>query len=142
MGNIKIMTCACMPGHAHACMFLTLSLYMIMQFLLICMYLSLPSKHVHVCLTCLPVHEHSRACVCMCVCVRVYACIHARTYVLVTCADPLSWPSGLDPLPLTKILDPSMGPPGCPSIYPLKIVFSDRLGRLACLDEVSIDAHL
>ena len=90
----------------------------------------------------LPVHEHSRACVCMCVCVRVYACMHARTYVLVTCADPLSWPSGLDPLPLTKILDPSMGPPGCPSIYPLKIVFSDQLGRLACLDEVSIDAHL
>ena len=39
MVNFKIMTCACMPRHARACMFLTLSLYMIMLFLLSCMYL-------------------------------------------------------------------------------------------------------
>ena len=31
MGNLKIMTRACMPRHARACMFLTLSLYMIMH---------------------------------------------------------------------------------------------------------------
>ena len=52
MGNLKIMTPACVcPRHAGAYMFLTLSLYMIMQFLLICMHFSLPSIHVHVCLS-------------------------------------------------------------------------------------------
>ena len=113
MGNLKIMK--------RACMFLTLSLYMIMQFLLICMYFSLPSKHVHVCLSvCLCRNIHVP--VCVCVRASMCVCMHARTYVLVPCADPLFWPSGLDPLPLTKILDPRMGPPGCPYIYPLKNV--------------------
>ena len=133
MGNLKIMKRACMPRHARACMFLTLSLYMIIKFLLICMYFSLPSIHVHVCLSvCMCKNIHEPLCVCVCVCANVRACVcacmsvcvcmHARTYVLVPCADPLFWPSGLDPLPLTKILDPRMGPPGYPSIYPLKIV--------------------
>ena len=121
MGNLKIMKRACMSRHARASMFLTLSLYMIMQFLLICMYFSLPSIHVHVCLSvclcknihmpvcvCVCARERLCVCVCVCACMCVYACMHARTYVLVPCADPLFWPSGLDPLPLTKILDPRM----------------------------------
>ena len=84
----------------------------------------------------LPVHEHSCACLYMrmYVCMYVHVCVHAhvfifvcmyvyvRKYVLVPCADPVFWPSGLDPLPLTKILDPRMGLPGCSSINPLKIV--------------------
>ena len=57
-------------------------------------------------------------CVCVCVCACVGACVRVRTrYVLVPCADPVSWPSGLDPLPLTKILDPRMGPSIHPSIH-------------------------
>ena len=70
-----------MPGHAHACMFLTLSLYMIMQFLLICMYFSLPSKHVHVCLSvclCMNIHVPVSACVRACMC--MHACMHVRMY--------------------------------------------------------------
>ena len=44
-------------------MFLTLSLYMIMPFLLICMYFSLPSIHVHVCLSvCLCMNIHVSVC--------------------------------------------------------------------------------
>ena len=90
MGNLKIMTRACMPRHARACMFLTLSLYMIMQFLLICMYFSLPSIHGHVCLSvCLCMNIHVPVCTCVCVCARLcvcvracmHACIHACMYV-------------------------------------------------------------
>ena len=104
----------CMPRGA--CMFLTLSLYMIVQFLLFCMYFNLPS--IHVCLSvCLCMNIHVPVCTCtwfVCVSVRTYI----RTYVLVPCADPVFWLLGLDPLPLTKILDPRMGPSGCPSIHP------------------------
>ena len=129
MGNFKIMTRLCMPRHARAYMFLTLSLYMIMQFLLIWMYYSLPSKHFHVCLSvCLCTDIHVSVCTCVCMYRRtdgwMHACMDAcmyhvylRTYVLVPRADPVFWPSGLDPLPLTKILDPRMGQPGCPSIH-------------------------
>ena len=43
MGNLKIMTCACMPPHARACMFLKLSLYVLMHVsikaVLICLYM-------------------------------------------------------------------------------------------------------
>ena len=68
----------------------------------------------------------SVVCTCVCVCVCVFVCVrawvrasvHVSRYVLVPCADAVSRPSGLDPLPLTKILDPRMGP----SIHPLKIV--------------------
>ena len=126
MGNLKIMKRACMPRHARACMFLT-SLYMIIKFLLICMYFSLPSIHVHVCLSvCLCKNIHVPVCVCVCVCasvrvcvhecVCVYACMHVRMYwshVRILYSDRRAW---------TPILDPRMGPPGCPSIYPLKIV--------------------
>ena len=89
MGNLKIMKRACMPRHARACMYLTLSLYMIMQFLLICMYFSLPSIHVHVCLSvCLCKNIHVTVCVCASVraCVCMHACMHACTYL---CIGPM-----------------------------------------------------
>ena len=50
----------------------------------------------------------------------MYVCmyhVYVRTYVLVPWADPVFWPLGLDPLPLTKILDPHMGPSGCQFIH-------------------------
>ena len=88
-----------MPRHARACMFLTLSLYMIIKFLLICMYFSLPSIHVHVCLSvCLCKNIHVPVCVraCVRVCVRasvraymsvcVCVCMYACTYV---CIGPM-----------------------------------------------------
>ena len=89
MGNLKIMKRACMPRHARACMFLTLSLYMIMQFPLICLYL--PSIHVHVCLSvwlCKNIHVPLCVCVRVCerVCVHVCVCMHACTYV---CIGPM-----------------------------------------------------
>ena len=85
IGNLKIMTRACMPRHARACMFLTLSLYMIVQFLLICMYFSLPSIHAHVCLSfCLCMNMHvpvcTMSCVCVCVCLHACMCTYVRMY--------------------------------------------------------------
>ena len=50
MGNLKIMTRACMPRHARTRLFLTLSLYMIMH-VLNKLSFSLPSIHVHIYLT-------------------------------------------------------------------------------------------
>ena len=99
MGNFKIMTRACMPRHARTCLFQTLSLYMIMH-VFNKLSFSLPSIHVHVCpFVCLCMNIHVSVCtyVCMCVCVRARACV--RAYVLVPCADPVFWPSGLDPPP-------------------------------------------
>ena len=107
------MTRACMHRHARASMFLILPLYMIMH---VSSNLYVFYFAVYIC-TCrmsirLPVHEHS------CACLR--ACL--RVYVLVPCADPVFWPSGLDPPP------PRTKNPGSahgsvhPSINPLKIV--------------------
>ena len=149
MGNLKIMKRACMPRHARTCMFLTLSLYMIMQFLLICMYFSLPSIHVHVCLSvCLCKNIHVRVCVCWracvrvcvcaCMCVSMHACMHACTYV---CIGPMcgSFILAVGPGPPS----PDKNPGSAHGFARLSIHLSiDQLGRLACLDEVSIDAHL
>ena len=78
------------PRHARACMscmFLTLSLYLLMHvsiksvliYLLVCrLYMTM---YVYIRL---PVHEHSCAClsvrVCLCVCVCVCVCVRARVH--------------------------------------------------------------
>ena len=106
MGNFKIMRRACMTRHARTCLFLTLSLYMIMH-VLNKLSFSLPSIHVHVCPSVCLMSLSIHACVCVCACARVRAraracvCMRARVCVcvLVPCADPVFWPSGLDPPP-------------------------------------------
>ena len=111
---------------------LTLSLYMIMH-VLNKLSFSLPSIHVDVCpsvcLMCLSIHPYVciYVCVCVCVCVCVRACVRAcvrvraraRACVLVPCADPVFWPSGLDPPPPDKKswIMPCLGPHGCPSTH-------------------------
>ena len=73
--------------HSRLCMFVTLSLYMIMQFLLFCMYFSLPSVHVHACLSvCLCMNIRVPVCMYVCRYIRMYIVhtlfrTHARTYV-------------------------------------------------------------
>ena len=103
MGNSKIMTPACMPRHARACLFLTLSLYMIMH-----VSINLFAVYTWTCMS-------NRLYVCMHVCVCV--CTPARACVCVPCADPVFWPSGLDPHPLTKIPGSAHGSAWL-SIYP------------------------
>ena len=131
MGNFKIMRRACMPRHARTCLFLTLSLYMIMH-VLNKLSFSLPSIHVHVCpsvcLMCLSIHAYVCmyvcVCVCVCVCACVRACVRARACVLVPCADPVFWPSGLDPPPPpppTKILDHAVSGSARLSIHPFNL---------------------
>ena len=96
----------------------------------------------------LPVQEHSRACVCVCVsvracvcacmCVSMHACMHACTYV---CIGPMcgSFILAVGPGPPF----PDKNPGSAHGSARLSIHLSiDQLGRLACLDEVSIDAHL
>ena len=125
MGNLKIMKRACMPRHARACMFLTLSLYMNMQFLLICMYFSLPSIHVHVYLSvclCKNIHMPVCVCVCVCVCERVCVCMHVCTYV---CIGPMcgSFILAVGPGPPSPDKNPGSAHGSARlSIHPLKIV--------------------
>ena len=128
--------------YTSTCMFLTLSLYMIMHVLNNLIF-RLSSIHVHVCPSvCLCMNIHvpvctyvrmyvcvcvhgcvcAYICMCVCVCVRAYVCMYtyicmywSHVRILYTCHR--AWTP-----PLTKILDPHLGPPGCSSIHPLKIV--------------------
>ena len=81
MGYFKIMTRACMPRHARTCLFLTLSLYMIMH-VFNKLSFSLPSIHVHVCpFVCLCMNIHVSVCTCVCMYVCVCASVYARACV-------------------------------------------------------------
>ena len=70
-----------MPRHARTCLFLTLSLYMIMH-VLNKLSFSLPSIHVHPSASCVCLYMRMYVCmyVTMCVCVCVCVCVRVRAY--------------------------------------------------------------
>ena len=76
--------------------------------------------NVHVCPSvCLCMNIH--VLVCTCVCMDVCLCSYVRMYWShVRILYSGRW--GLDPPTDKKILNLRLGPPGCPSIHPLKIV--------------------
>ena len=81
MGNLKLMTRAYMPRHARACMFLTLSLYMLM-------HVSIKSVSICLLVCCLYMYMYVSVCLCMniqvpdcaCVCARVCVCVGRRHF--------------------------------------------------------------